>query len=115
LTDADAAKQLDHIALSNQLRAANHEKDAGENELRAFERDQLTSATPLYQRFWLLSDAAQSAAGKTFAEAIQGADDNCEKKCVQNARFIEHLSSLHAPLFGARSDCASSPFIPLAL
>jgi hypothetical protein len=46
LPDPDTAKQLDHVVAANQFRATNEKEYASERELRAFERDQLTSPPP---------------------------------------------------------------------
>jgi hypothetical protein len=58
LADPDAAKQLHHVVVADQFRATDETEYAGERELRAFERDQLTSPPPCQRRFELISAAA---------------------------------------------------------
>jgi hypothetical protein len=58
LANADTTKQLHHIVAANQFRATDEKEYAGERELRAFERDQLTSPPPRLWRFELISTSA---------------------------------------------------------
>jgi hypothetical protein len=67
---------------ADQFRAANEKEYAGERELRAFERNQLTSPPSGRRRFELILAASELCAGKTFPEGIQSADDEREKKRV---------------------------------
>jgi hypothetical protein len=70
LADPDAPKQLDHVVAANQFRATNEKEYAGERELRAFKRDQLTSPPPSVRRFELIAVAAKLSARKALAKRV---------------------------------------------